>query len=257
MDLKKVFFRKMTILYIILIGLLSFELFVVGPNTIELMTEINEQVSGTPYVITYKNEQKNIKGAKIEERVKTASRLIKVDSSLTGNQCIASSDLMFMGQEKPIVLNEEQKVECTVKEYRAFNKLYPYELLVSQETYDSIKDTNYSYLVYFNTLGDLNRIEKDGSVVIRQPLILALGDFYSEEILYQENLVIIGISIIMLFVVIAVLFFNTSYYVRSNTKKTRKKVKDNTLNLTIKSVTLTILLGISIGYVIPHIMSLF
>lgn len=259
MKLKDVFFRKMTILYIVLIGLLSFELFIVGPSAIMLKENIDSIIRTNTFIVSFKSEPKEIKGVELKEKIKPTLRVVKNDDSLTGDECIVSSILMPIVNEGTIYLdspNENgEKLSCTVKDYTAYNKIYPYEVLISNEKYNSIKD-DYTYIASVNSLGDLNKLFRNENLKGVQDVFssIYMENYLEEELVYKEKQIIIGISIAMLFVVILVLFFNTSYYIKANKKKTKKKVKDNSLNLTIKSATLTILLGISIGYLAMHLM---
>ena len=261
MKLKDVFFRKMTLLYVFLIGILSFELFIVGNFTITTKADLDSTTRSSLIVVGFSEEKKEIKGAEIKARVKNATRLMNVDSSLTGNECIVSSEtLKFYGIGSEIQIASDSKddinvTKCVVKDFKGYD-IYPYEVLVSQEMYDSIKEKDYGYLVNFKTYKAFEDATKDktftGMYVPNE-----FGDFYDLQVTYGEHLLLSIISIIALVIVSIVLFFNTSGYIKAHTKKTKKKTKDNSAKLNIESSTLTLVLGISISHAIIYIFTLF
>jgi len=260
MKLKDVFFRKMTILYVFLIGILSFELYIVGNFTITARANIDAETRSSLIVVTFSEQKKEIKGAEIlKENVKAASKLIDVDTTLTGNECIISSDwlrLYKVATEIEIATNYGDAVnakKCTIKDYKGF-EMYPYEVLVSQEMFDSIKDDNYSYLVKFNGYKSYEAATKDKTFVGTY-IPDAFGNYYDLQVSYEEHLLLSIISIIALIIVIVVLFFNTSGYIKAHTKKTKKKSKDNSVQLNIEASTLTLVLGLTISYIIIYICS--
>ena len=260
MRLKDVFFRKMTILYVFLIGILSFELYIVGNFTITTRANLDAETRSSLIVVSFSEEKKEIKGAEIiKKNVKSASKLIDVDTTLTGNECIISSDWLRVynvGTEIEIATNFGDIVntkKCTIKDYKGY-EMYPYEVLVSQEMFDSIKDDNYSYLVTFDSYKFYEQASRDKSIVGTY-IPDAFGNFYDLQISYGEHLLLSIISIIALIIVIAVLFFNTSGYIKAHTKKTKKKSKDNSVQLNIEASTLTLVLGLTISYIIIYICS--
>jgi hypothetical protein len=250
MKLSSVFFRKMTIVYIIVIGLLSFELFVVGNYTVQIKSDLDDMVRISPFTLTYTSEQKSIKGATIRERIKTGTRLVKTDSSLKGNECIADASILRLhniGDE--IQIYYERPETCVIKEFKG-KDISPYQLLISEEKYNSIPDDKYTYLVNIDGLDTLNNFEQDEDVVVGEYASSFFPSYYGEVILYQQNILILAISIIALAAIILILFVNTSSYIKANTKKTKKKnQKDNRVLLNIESSTLTITIAITIVYI--------
>ena len=258
MKLKDVFFRKMTLLYVFLIGILSFELYIVGNFTITTRANLDQKTRSSLIVVSFREEKKEIKGAEIKGKVKMASKLINVDSTLTGNECTVSPEMLKLynvGSEVEIATNTDNTniIKCTIKDYKGY-EMYPYEVLVSQELYDSIKD-EYSYLVNFSGYKSYEEVTKDKSF-IGAYVPNEYGVFYESQISYQEHLLLSVISIIALIIVIIVLFVNTSGYIKAHTKKTRKKTKDNSVKLNVETSTLTIVLGLTISYLIIYIFSL-
>ena len=261
MKLKDVFFRRMTILYIFLIGILSFELYIVGNFTITARANLDSETRSQLMVVSFSEEKKEIKGAEIiKKNVKAAGKLIDVDTTLTGNECIISSDwlrLYKVGTEIEIATDFGDSVntkKCTIKDYKGF-EMYPYEVLVSQEMFDSIKDDNYSYLVTFDGYKFYEEASRDKSFVGTY-IPDVFGNYYDLQLSYEEHLLLSIISIIALVIVIIVLFVNTSGYIKAHTKKTRKKTKDNSVKLNIESSTLSLVIGLSVSYIIIYIFSL-
>ncbi len=246
MEFKNVFFRKMTILYGFVISLLAFELFVVGHYTIETKTELDEIIKATPIVLKYETEQKTIKGAEIKYQVKDTNRIVKVDESLSGNQCVVYYKELLnnkIGDEFTLDFKDKS---CVIKDFGSV-EMYPFNVYVSQELYDSLPDTRYCYLVSVNGLSELNRIEKEDIDIINTAGYY-FSDYYSVQILYEQNLVIIGITIIALTLMIVVLFVNTSLFIKNKSKKSKKKKKDNIAMLNIQSSTTTITLALLVAY---------
>ena len=122
MKLKDVFFRKMTLLYVFLIGILSFELYIVGNFTITARANLDQETRSSLIVVSFSEEKKEIKGAEIiKGNILAASKLMDVDTSLTGDECIISSDwlrLYKVGSEIEIASNYGD-VFCEVKREKA------------------------------------------------------------------------------------------------------------------------------------------
>ena len=260
MKLKDVFFRRMTLLYAFLIGILSFELFIVGSFTLNTRINLDGETRSSLMVVSYSEEKKEIEGAEIKTKVKHASKLVNADSTLTGDECIVSADILKLykvGSEIEIAssgVGKTNVTKCTIKDYKG-SDIYPYEVLVSQEKYDSIKDESYSYLVVFDSYKFYEEATKD-KAFIGMYVPNEFGDFYSLQVTYGSHLLLSVITIIALVIVTIILFFNTSGYIKAHTKKSRKKTKDNSVKLNIESSTLTLVLGFTISYIVVAIFSL-
>ncbi len=249
MKFKNVFFRKMTILYSLIIGIMVFGIYFVLTEAVTTRVEMDETVRNATLLVSFDTEQKSYKYGEIIERVKTADKLIKVDVTLTGNECLANDKLyriLSVGTE--IDLIKDTDYSCVVKGFKK-NDIEPYEFVVSQELYDSIKDDKYTYIINVNSYSQLEKLENDKS--IDRYGFINLDDSLWNSLYHFDiyNYILIG-DVIVLFLIVVVLYINTKGYIKANTKETKKKTKDNTLKLTIGSTLLTLVSGYVCGAII-------
>jgi len=250
MKFKNVFFRKMTILYSLIIGIMMFGIYFVITEATTTSVDIDQYINTATIIATAKKEVDKIDNAEIIGRTKRTMYLSKVDASLTGNECIMdSSYYSYKNVGDTIELEDTEKHTCVIKDF-VKTGLYPYDLGLSQELYNSIKDDGYYYYVIdVNSLASFNKIEKNKDIDHLSIYNLD-NEYFNLTLRYDFDLYIIGGETIVLFLIVIVLFINTKGYIKANTKKTRKKVKDNTLKLTVGSTVLTLVSGYITGSII-------
>ena len=249
MKFKNVFFRKMTILYSLIIGIMMFGIYFVITEATSTSVEIDHYISNARLVASSKKELDKIDNAEIIGRTKHINILSKVDTSLKGNECLLDASYYYYHSVGDTIdLDGDGKVTCIVKDFVKFD-LYPYEAAISQELYDSIDDGYNYYVLKINTMYNFKKVEKNKD--IKNVLFYDMdNEYYNLTMRYDFDLYIIGGETLVLFLIVIVLFVNTKGYIKANTKKTRKKVKDNTLKLTVGSTVLTLVSGYITGSII-------
>ena len=248
MKFKNVFFRKMTILYSLIIGIMMFGIYFVITEATSTSVEIDHYISNARFVVSSKKELDKIDNAEIIGRTKYLDILTKVDTSLKGNECLLDASYYYRSVGDKIDLDVDGKVTCVIKDFVKFD-LYPYEAAISQELYDSIDDGYNYYVLKINTMYNFEKIEKNKD--IKNVLFYDMdNEYYNLTMRYDFDLYIIGGETLVLFLIVIVLFINTKGYIKANTKKTRKKAKDNTLKLTVCSTVLTLVSGYITGSII-------
>lgn len=257
MKLKDLLFRKISLLYIFIIALISFELFIVGNYTIQIRADLDSDVRSNFVVLSFDEEQKDINGGEIISETKNSNYLLGIDETLSGNECVANNEIFrfkTIGDELDLSGDENSNKSCIIKEFRGY-KIGYYQVLVSKDFYNNYKDNKHSYLVKLNSLNSLNRYQSDEKVDTRLVMInTSLNDYYQKMLQYEENIFLVGISIIILIMIIIILFVNTSSYIKHNTKKTRKKEKDHKEFLNVRYSTLIIALGMIISYIFASLL---
>ena len=256
MNFGKLFFRKMTILYVIIILILTFGFFplVLDYNLTKLRLE-EEVTKYNSVLISSKTELKEIKGAKSYERIKllfNRYNYIKVDNSLTGNQCNVPVKIgeIESGKEYSVtnLFKFEGEFKCTVNKYIGA-ETPSNEIHVSQKLYDATKADRYDYIVTPNSLKDMKKIIKNYSVSFpnAMPYVSSYDEASSRMLL--EMAILIG-DVIIVLVLAVIIFMNTRGYAKSNTKKTKKKKQDSILKPVIGTTIATVVLGLVLGFVL-------
>ena len=245
MKLKNVYFRRMTILYAIIIAIMICGFRCVLVTTTNIGIKIDESVRDQNFVLSYKEEQKEIKGANIVKEVKFVKYLIDIDTSLKGNECLGTPNYFgYRNIGDEVSLTFDDTVKCVIKDFKkASNE--PYNFYVSEETYNSIKDENHSYLVKIHSYKDYTRLEKDKNVVslsIPEPV----GNYFEDRVYYEFNVCIMIGELIVALLIIVIIFVNTDGYIRANSKKKA----NNLVKLTVSSTLLTIFTGYVIGEIV-------
>lgn len=255
MNFKNVFFRKMTVLYVIIIMIMGFELLVLSLDLNTTKSELNEDVTlYNSVVISSKKELKEIPEAKSYERVKITQNhytYIKVDKTLTGNECIVPVKIgdIEIGKEMSLknLYGSEGSFSCVVKGYSgAENPMN--EVYVSQELYNSTPSETYDYIATPNSLKDMNKILRKYDMSYNNIVPYFMDYLDSMNHIIFEEAFIIG-SVIIGLSLIVIIFMNTRGFVKNNTKKSRKKNKDNNnLKVIVASTIMTGALGLALAY---------
>ncbi|MBQ7240581.1 MAG: hypothetical protein IJS56_03985 [Bacilli bacterium] len=257
MKIKDLIFRKISLLYVFIIALISFELFIVGNYTISLRASLDADVRSNLVLLSFNEAKKEISGGEIISETKNANYVLGVDESLSGNECIAYNEVLRLksvGDELDLVGDNNTNSSCVIKEFRGYS-IGNYQVLVSKDFYENFKDDGYSYLVKLNSLNSLNKYQSDDKVDVKLVMInTTINNFYDKLLQYEENVFLVGISVIILAMIIIILFVNTSSYIKHNTKKTRKKDNYNKAILNIRYSTLMIALGIIISYIFASLL---
>ena len=243
MKLSEIVFRKMNILYVIIFALIITAIASVYVDYSTKRAVIETETKGL-YLVAYFDEEKtSIAGASEITRVKDVGRVIKVDETLTGNQCKLAEGLN--SAEKKFAENIiKTNLNCEFVGEVDNDDIYPYELLVSKDAYDSVKNDRYAYLVKVNDYNAFKKIywSKDGArIPLSSDTLLRITlSTYMSTIFTLNTLVVIFLLLVV------VVYFNTLNYIKANTKKTKKKTNDNKIfNASISTCT-TILASILI-----------
>ena len=255
MKFGQVFFRKMTILYSIIIGIMIFSIYFIMNDAASTSVEIDTLVRQGTIIASSNKELDSIKNAEIIDKVKEYKYILKVDTSLSGNECLADSDLYLLHDiGDTLEIGDDGNHTCVIKSFVKW-ELKPYDLAVSKELYESITDNEYQYLISVKTYGDYNKIEGEEDIIgLSMPNME--NEFYYLLIKHDFDLYIVGGYALVLFLLVFVLFFNTKGYIKAHAKQTRKKTTDSTFKLTIGSTILTIVTGYIIGGMITGILVL-
>lgn len=255
MSFKNVFFRKMTILYVLIIMIMGFELLVLSLDYNTTKAELEEDVTlYNSVVISTNKELKEIPEANSYERIKITQNhytYIKVDNTLTGNECIVPVKIgdIEIGKEMSLknLYGSEGTFSCLVKGYSGVENPMN-EVLVSQELYDLTPSETYDYIVTPKSLKDMNKIfiKYQMSYNNKTPYNMNYLDSMNRiifEVAFMIGSAIIGLALIV------IIFMNTRGYVKNNTKKSRKKNKDNdNLKVITVSTLMTGALGLALAY---------
>lgn len=245
MKLSEILFRKMNILYIIVFVLMIFAIAATYNDYSYKMAVLEKESEGIYFVVDYNEEQSIIDGVTELTRVKTSGRVLKVDDELTGTQCKISDKAYLKEGETNISLDAAKKYSCDVIGKVDAEEIYPYEVLVSPETYESIKDNSFTYLVKIKNYEAFKKIfwSKDLKRLPSgtNPLFIAV---YTT---YYSTFITLG-TLIAIFVLLVVIdYFNTLNYIKNNTKSTRKKTKDHkVLNASISTCISLLISGVAV-----------
>ena len=166
MKLKDVIFRKMTILYFIIMFFLGCAFFVTVNNYGELKSAIEEELSTNPQILVTTDKQFNkIQGKLTGQEVKKLNGgifYLKANKELTGNDCklnvVFSSKTSVGSNYKPA--NDETVIDdfsCTVVGFVPGSGT---EILVSEEKFNSYQSKSYSELVTVKNISDYRKLEK-------------------------------------------------------------------------------------------------
>ena len=248
MKFRDVFFRKMTLLYVVIMFFLGVSFLINAFNYDELKSEVEDYLSTEPLVVVVSDEKlNNVEYASSIipiKKTKEGISLLRVDDSLKGNECkinIVFSKNNSIGQEyKPA----DDTFSCTVTGYTTGIAT---EILVSQTKYDSYEVDGSAFLATVKNLKDLKKIEKKyvSYVTFRIP---DTGDYYewNERLnYYLYTSIFVGIIIALLIVVI---FMNTRGYIKSNTKNTKKKKQESTTKVLVINTLITVIVPLVLSY---------
>ena len=235
MKLSEIVFRKMNILYVIIFALIITAISSVYVDYSSKRSIIESETKGLYLVAYFKEEQSVIAGVSEITRVKDVGKVLKVDESLTGNQCKLVEGLN--PAEKKFVENiVKSNLNCEFVGEVDSDDIYPYELLVSKDTYDSVKNDRYAYLVKVDDYKAFKNIywRKEGARIPSSSDAV----FRITISTYMSTIFTLNTLVVIFLLLIVVVYFNTLNYIKSNTKKTKKKTKDNKiLNASISTCT--------------------
>ncbi|MBQ7240580.1 MAG: hypothetical protein IJS56_03980 [Bacilli bacterium] len=252
MKLSEIVFRKMNILYVIVFALMITAVASVYVDYSSKRSIIESETKGLYLVAYFKEEQSVIAGVSEITRVKDVGKVLKVDESLTGNQCKSIKGLNT--SEKKFVDNiVKSNLNCEIVGEVNNEDIYPYELLVSKDTYDSVKNDRYAYLVKVNDYNAFKNIywRKDGARIPSSSDAV----FRITISTYMSTIFTLNTLVVIFLLLVVVVYFNTLNYIKANTKKTKKKTNDNKiLNASISTCT-TILASILIVVVVIVILT--
>lgn len=254
----KAIFRKMNLLYIVVIALLLGALFAVYADYSSKRATLESEIDGTYLAVRYDKEQKEIKGTTEMTRIKSSNFIIKVDSSLTGSQCKTNDTKRFAYNPKELELVNyaDGIVKCTVTEKVDASEIYPYDVLVSQETYDSIKDNMYTYLVKVDSYKTFKKLLMRGDSIIPSGISSEFKNTFS---MYYATVYTLNSLVVITALLIVIIYINMLSFIKANTKKTKKK-KDDPAKRAIDAAVSTIVsvvLGTVLIYLIFVIQGLF
>ena len=247
MKLSEIVFRKMNILYVIIFALMITAVASVYMDYSTKRAIIETETKGLYLVAYFEEEQSSIAGASEITRVKDVGKVLKVDETLTGNQCKLAKSIN--PAEKKFAENIiKTNLNCEFVGEVDNDDIYPYELLVSKDAYDSVKNDRYAYLVKVNDYNTFKTIywKKEGARIpsSSDTLLRITLSTYMSTVFTLNTLVVIFLLLVV------VVYFNTLNYIKANTKKTKKKTNDNKiLNASISTCT-TILASILIVAVV-------
>ncbi len=257
MKLKDVVFRKMNILYVFILLLMFIAIISIYEDYSYKRAYLEEETRGIYLSVTFDKEQKDIKGVSEMTRIKTAPRIMKVDSSLTGNYCKTVDTAINVNEGTKAYLTFGQNpITCEVVDKVKAIEMYPYEVYVSQETYDSINQEGYTYLLKVDDYNTFKKIYwgKDEAFI---PLSVD-KTFNIVFSLYYATVITLNILAVILLLLIVVIYFNTLKFIKTNTKKTKKETKDHiVLNAAISTcATIAVSVGIIllIAIIVPIIL---
>ena len=250
MKLTNVLFRKMTILYFVIMLFLGSAFFVTVNNFGIVKSTIEDNLATNPQIIiTTEKKLDKIEGATIVDHVKKLNAgifYLKTDKTLTGNDCklnVTFSSKSSVGSSyKPV---DTDSFECNVVGFTSGSAT---EILVSEEKYNSYQANTYSELVTVNKISTYRKLEKKygAYTLINVPTNVSE---YSLHVVtlnsYFYSSVVIGVIIALLIIVI---FMNIRGYIKNNTKKTRKKKQEGTTKLIAISTLITTVVPLTISY---------
>ena len=252
MKFKDVFFRKMTILYFVIMFFLGCAFFVTVKNYSVIKSSIEDSFATEATIMI--ESDKPLGDVKEATNIYPVKRLngnifhIIIDRKLTGDECkrnVIFSDDTSIGS----IFNPTGKDDFSCKVV-GFKSGIASEIYVSEEKYNSYESNTYSALVTVNSIKNYKKLEKKYNAYnsLRIP---CTGEEYDNYVVmlnsYFYSSVVIAVIIALLIIVI---FMNIRGYIKHNTKKTKKKKQESTTKLLVISTLLTTVVPLVLSYVL-------
>jgi hypothetical protein len=256
MKLKDVVFRKMNILYVVMLLLIFVATISVYEDYSYKRAYIEGETAGMYLAVTYDTEHEvKPKGVSEMTRIKTAARILKVDSSLTGEQCIVGESAKGLKDgDKAVLSFSDKQITCEVYKHIDTEDIYPYEAYVSQEKYDSIDLKGYTYLYKVENYETFKKLYWGKEDVI---LPLSTSDaFIAVFSMYYSTIFTLNTLAVVLALLIVIVYINTLNFIKANSKKTKKNEKDHKALTAAISTLITLGIGVCIILLIAIIVPL-